>query len=74
MHDFGDSLKQAIVNRLLTAKELNQELTEAELIELAVNKTVDLLVTGLAERINSEHLVKCENKIRLHTTDRPVIS
>lgn len=69
-----DSLKQAIVNRLLTAKELNQELTEAELIELAVNKTVDLLVTGLAERINSEHLVKCENKIRLHTTDRPVIS
>lgn len=69
-----DSLKQAIIDRLLTSKELNQELTEAEVIELAVNKTVDLLVTGLAERINSENLVKCESKIRLHTTDRPVIS
>ncbi len=69
-----ESLKQAIVNRILTAKELNEELTEAEIIELSVNKTVDLLVTGLAERITSENLVKCESKIRLHTTGRPVVS
>ncbi len=69
-----ESLKQAIVNRLLTAKELNEELTEAEIIELSVNKTVDLLVTGLAERITSENLIKCESKIRLHTTGRPVVS
>lgn len=69
-----ESLKQAIVNRLLTAKELNEELTEAEIIELSVNKTVDLLVTGLAERITSENLMKCESKIRLHTTGRPVVS
>lgn len=69
-----ESLKQAIVNRLLTAKELNEGLTEAEIIELSVNKTVDLLVTGLAERITSENLMKCESKIRLHTTGRPVVS
>ena len=69
-----ESLKQAIVNRLLTAKELNEELTEAEIIELSVNKTVDLLVTGLAERITSENLMKCESKIRLHTTGRRVVS
>lgn len=69
-----ESLKQAIVNRILTAKELNEELTEAEIIELSVNKTVDLLVTGLAERITSENLIKCESKIRLHTTGRPVVS
>lgn len=69
-----ESLKQAIVNRLLTAKELNEELTEAEIIELSVNKTVDLLVTGLAERITSENLMKCESKIRLHTTGCPVVS
>lgn len=69
-----ESLKQAIVNRLLTAKELNEDLTEAEIIELSVNKTVDLLVTGLAEHITSENLMKCESKIRLHTTGRRVVS
>ena len=69
-----ESLKQAIVNRILTAKELNEELTEAEIIELSVNKTVDLMVTGLAERITSENLTKCESKIRLHTTGRRVVS
>lgn len=69
-----ESLKQAIVNRLLTSKELQEGLTEAEIIELSVDKTVDLLVTGLAERITSENLIKCESKIRLHTTGHPVIS
>lgn len=69
-----ESLKQAIVNRILTAKELNDGLTEAEIIELSVNKTVDLLVTGLAERITAENLTKCESKIRLHTAGRRVVS
>lgn len=69
-----ESLKEAIVGRLLTARELQGELSEAEIIELAVNKTVDLLVTGLAERITSENLTRCESKIRLHTTGRPVVS
>ena len=69
-----ESLKQALVNRILTVKELNEELTEAEIIELTVNKTVDLMISGLAERITSENLIKCEGKIRLHTTGRPVVS
>ena len=69
-----ESLKQALVNRILTAKELNEELTEAEIIELSVDKTVDLMISGLAERITSENLIKCEGKIRLHTTGRPVVS
>ena len=69
-----ETLKQAIVNRLLTSKELQEGLTEAEIIELSVDKTVDLLVTGLAERITSENLIKCESKIRLHTTGHSVIS
>lgn len=69
-----ESLKQALVNRILTAKELNEGLTEAEIIELTVNKTVDLMISGLAERITSENLIKCEGKIRLHTTGRPVVS
>ncbi len=69
-----DSLKQAIVDRLLTAQEFGEDLTESEIIQLSVNKTVDLLVTGLAERITSENLTKCENKIRLRTTGRPVVS
>lgn len=68
-----DSLKEAIVSRLLTARELQEGLSEAEIIELSVNKTVDLLVTGLAERITSENLTRCESKIRLHTTGRPVV-
>ena len=69
-----ESLKEAIFGRLLTAKELQDDLSEAEIIELAVNKTVDLLVTGLAGRITSENLTRCESKIRLHTTGRPVVS
>ena len=68
-----DSLKEAIVSRLLTARELQEGLSEAEIIELSVNKTVDLLVTGLAGRITSENLTRCESKIRLHTTGRPVV-
>ncbi len=69
-----ESLKEAIVSRLLTAKELQADLSEAEIIELAANKTVDLLMTGLAGHITPENLARCESKIRLHTTGRPVVS
>ncbi len=62
------SLKEAIVDRILSARELHTDLSEEEIVEFSVNKTVDLLVTGLAERITSENLEKCESKIRLHTT------
>lgn len=68
-----ESLKQAIVNRLLTSRELQEKPTETEIIELSVDKAVDLLVTGLAEHITSEDLARCESKIRLHTTGRPVV-
>lgn len=68
-----DSLKQAIVERLLTLKEFGEDLTEPEIIQLSVDKTVDLLVSELAGRITSENLTKCESKIRLHTTGRPVV-
>lgn len=62
-----DNLKQAIIQRLLRTGQLNEELSVEEIIELSVGKTVDLLVSGLAERITSENLEKCESKIRLHT-------
>ncbi len=63
-------LKEAIVERLLNARELGVGLSEPELIALLVNKTVDLLVGGLADRITSENLEYCESKIRSHTTGR----
>ena len=68
-----EGLKQAIVQRMLTSQELEADLSEAEVIELSVNKTVDLLVSGLAERITADILSRCENKIRLHTTGKQVI-
>lgn len=62
------------MERLFTQQELAGDLSAAEVVEIAVDKTVDLLVSGLADRITSENLTKCESKIRLHTTGRPVIS
>lgn len=69
-----DGLKQAIVDRILTTKELEDGLSEAEIVELSVQKTVDLLIGGLAEHITADTLSKCEKKIRSHTTGRQVIS
>ncbi len=69
----ADRLKHAIVDRLLTARELEKEISETELLELAVGKTVDLLVSGLAERITAEQLTKCETKIRARTTGKQVV-
>ena len=69
-----DSLKQAIIDRILTAKEWENELSEMEIIELSVNKTVDLLVGGLADRVEAKQLTRCESKIRAHTTGRPAVS
>ena len=62
-----DSLKDAIIQRLIRSGQLDEELSPEEIAELSVSKTVDLLVSGLAERITSENLEKCESKIRLHT-------
>ncbi len=52
-----DSLKQALMERLFTQQELAGDLSAAEVVEIAVDKTVDLLVSGLADRITSETLV-----------------
>lgn len=65
-----DSLKHAIVERLLFTKGLEADLSEEEIIELSVGKTVELLMGGLAECVTSESLAKCERKIRAHTIGR----
>ena len=69
-----ESLKQALVNRLLTSPELAGEASPEEVVELAVGKTVDLLVSGLAGRITPDSLQHCESKIRTRTTGRRVVS
>ncbi len=68
-----ESLKQAICERLLTNKELESGLSEVDVMALSVDKTVDLLVSGLAQHITAETLSRCEQKIRSHTTGRPVL-
>ena len=69
-----ESLKQALVNRLLTSPELAGEASPEEVVELAVGKTVDLLVSGLAGHITPDSLQHCESKIRTRTTGRRVVS
>ncbi len=68
-----EGLKQAICERLLTNKGLESGLSEADIIELSVDKTVDLLVSGFAQHITADTLSRCEQKIRSHTTGRPVL-
>ena len=67
-------LKEAIFERLLTAQELEGTLSDAEIVQLSVYKTVDLLISGLAETVTAEQLQKCESKVRLHTTGKPVLT
>jgi glutamyl-tRNA reductase len=69
-----DQLKNTIVRRVLTSKELEEGLDDVEIIELAVSRAVDLMAGGLAESITPDRLARCERKIRVHTTARPVIS
>ncbi len=69
-----DSVKNAIIDRVLTSKELRNGLSETEIVELSVSKAVELLLGGLTERISPESLNRCEKKIRSHTTGRHVIS
>lgn len=66
-------LKEAIYQRLLTAQEFDGTLSDAEMIQLSVYKTVDLLISGLAEKITPAELQKCESKVRLHTTGKAVV-
>ena len=67
-------LKDAICQRLSTMPEMEGTLSEGEVIQLSVDKAVDLLISGMAERITPEQLHRCESKIRLHTTGRQVVN
>lgn len=62
-----ESLKQAIVDRIFASRELEPDMSEVELVELAVGKTVELLTGGLADGLSSEKLAAVERKIRAHT-------
>ena len=63
-----ESLKQAILERLLLTA--GAEADEA-MLQSSIDKTVDLLVGGLAQHITPESLSLCESKIRTHTTGKP---
>lgn len=62
-----ESLKQALVDRIFAGREMQADMTDVELVELAVGKTVELLTGGLAEGLSSEKLALVERKIRAHT-------
>ena len=65
-----DSLKSAITERITMSKELEEGLSEEEIVEFSVEKAVDLLIGGMAEHITADMLSKCEKKIRAHTIGR----
>ena len=65
-----DSLKDAILERLTYTPEREDVETCQDALELAVSKSVDLLLGGLAEGITPENLSRCESKIRLHTVKK----
>lgn len=68
-----EQLKQAVEERVLTARELEDGLDPAELVELAVGRTVDLLAGSLSEQFTPELLEQTVRKIRAHTTAKPVL-
>ena len=65
-----DGLKDAILERLTATAAMGGALSEEELLGFAVDKTVDLLLGGLAGSVTAEQLLKCEEKIRSHTIKR----
>ena len=69
-----EELKQAVTERVCTARELEEALDPAELVELAVGRTVDLLAGGLSEQFTARLLEQCSKKIRTHTRGRAVLS
>ena len=68
-----EELKQAILDRLMTAKELEDGLDTEQILELAVERTVDLVAGGFAGHLTSESMQLCSEKIRANTTARKVI-
>lgn len=68
-----EELKEAVLERVLTARELEYGLDTVELLELAVSRTVALLTAGLSEQLTAESLGQCSRKIRMNTTAKPVV-
>lgn len=66
-------LKEALAGRVLALRELGEGLDQEELVRLAVGKTVDLLVSGLAGRLRPEDLARCEEKVRRRAAHRPAV-
>lgn len=69
-----EELKRAVIERVCTTRELEDGLDPAELVELAVGRTVDLLAGGLSEQFTARLLEECSKKIRAHTKGRAVLS
>ena len=59
---------------MCTTRELEDEMDPAELVKLAVGRTVDLLAGGLSEQFTAQLLEQCSKKIRAHTKGRTVLS
>lgn len=69
----AQELKDALVTRILTERELEQSADIAAVVELAVDKTVDLISGGLERQMEVRELLQCSEKIRSHTTARPIV-
>ncbi|MCD8375379.1 MAG: hypothetical protein LUD69_00355, partial [Oscillospiraceae bacterium] len=72
--DALEELKQAVTERVCTSRELEGETDPAELVELAVGRTVDLLAGGLSEQWTARLLEQCCMNIRAHTRGRAVVN
>ncbi len=72
--DAMEELKQAVIQRVCTSRELEEETDPAELVQLAVGRTVDLLAGGLSEQWTAQLLEQCSEKIRAHTRGRAVVN
>lgn len=68
-----EELKEAIIGRIITDRELDKPLDAAEIVEHAVERAVDLIVGGLDRQLDASELRQCNEKIRAHTTARPVV-
>ena len=68
-----EDVKEAIVERVLTAPALAHGPDPEELVELAVGKSVELLAAGLKDGLDADALRQCARKIRDNTTGRRVL-
>lgn len=67
-------LKEALIGRIITDRDLEQPLDTAEVVELAVDRAVDLIVGGLDKQLDAQELGLCSEKIRAYTKARPIVA